>query len=118
MDGLFRWDTGAKKGYCVDLDCGDGSLARELALRSELQVIALTPDVSLATAAREALAAEGLYGTRVTVLQADLTNTRLPNRLANLIVSGSSVLTGRTPSTPVERRRLQRPYGGVMCFGK
>ncbi len=110
--------TGATKGYCVDLDCGDGSLARELALRSELRVIALTPDASLVERAREALAAEGLYGTRVTVLQADLADTRLPNRLANLIVSADSVLSGRRPSTSSERARLQRPYGGAICVGK
>jgi len=110
--------TGAKKGYCVDLDCGDGSLARELALRSDLRVTALTADASLVTAAREALTAEGLYGTRVTVLHAQLSDTRLPNYLANLIVSAESVLSGREPSTTSERGRLQRPYGGAACFGK
>lgn len=115
--GILR-ATGVTKGYCVDLDCGDGSLARELALRSDLRVIALTPDASLAAAARESLAAEGLYGTRVTVLQRNLADTRLPNHLANLIVSAGSVLTGRAPSTAAERARLQRPYGGAICLGR
>lgn len=116
-DEILR-TTGVTKGYCVDLACGDAGLARELALRSRLQLIAVTRDASAAAAAREALTNEGLYGTRVTVLCRDPRDTHLPNKLANLIVSGESVRTGLAPSTAAELGRLQRPYGGVVCMGK
>ncbi len=109
--------TRVEKGYCVDVDCGDGGLAREIALRSELRVIALAGDAASVAAARETLTSQGLYGTRVTVLQRDPTDTRLPNSLANLIVSGRSVLVGRAPAGD-ELQRLQRPYGGAICLGK
>ena len=35
--------TGVKEGYCLDLDCGDGSLALALAQRTNLQIYALSP---------------------------------------------------------------------------
>jgi len=116
-DEILR-TTGISKGYCVDLGCEDAGLARELALRSQLDVIAVTADASAVAAAREALTKEGLYGTRVTVLCRDLDDTRLPNGLANLIVSAESVRSGPAPSTAAERARLQRPYGGAICLGK
>ena len=36
--------TQVTRGFCLDMGCGDGSLARELALRTELQVIAIDSD--------------------------------------------------------------------------
>ena len=60
------------RGYCLDLGCGDGSLARELALRTELQVIAVDSDPEKVHVARENLFDEGLLGSRVTVLQRNL----------------------------------------------
>ena len=110
--------TGVTKGYCVDMGCGDGSLAHELARRTDLCIYALTPDPTMASAARERLTAAGLYGTRVTVLERDLSDTELPNFMANLVVSAESVRTGRAPGSPEERRRLQRPYDGAVCLGK
>ena len=83
--------TGKTEGYCVDLGCGDGSLALALARRSGLHVIAIDADPSGVAAAHERLDAAGLYGTRVTVLESDPLSSPLPDYLADLVVSGRSI---------------------------
>ncbi len=110
--------TGITVGYCVDIGCGDGRLSYELAKRSELNIYAIDADAKDVAAARERLDSAGLHGTRVTVLQRKPGNTTLPNLLANLVVSGESVTGGKAPGSRLERERLQRPYGGVICVGK
>ncbi|HUT24709.1 MAG TPA: PQQ-binding-like beta-propeller repeat protein [Sumerlaeia bacterium] len=110
--------TGVREGYCLDLGCGDGALACELAKATNLHIVAVEPDPKAAAAARERLDAAGLYGSRVTVFARDLSDTRLPNYFADLVVSGSSIERGSEGLPRDEMRRLQRPYGGVICVGK
>ncbi|HLB74232.1 MAG TPA: PQQ-binding-like beta-propeller repeat protein, partial [Sedimentisphaerales bacterium] len=86
--------TGKTKGYCLDLGCGRGGLAYELAKLTDLQIYAVESDPGKVTEARELLDAAGLYGTRVTVLQRDLAATGLPNYFADLVVSAASVDKG------------------------
>src|SRR5690606_7639174 len=50
------------EGYCVDLGCGDGALAYELAKRTKLQIVAIDADPKNVEAARKKLDAAGLYG--------------------------------------------------------
>lgn len=106
-----------KAGYCVDLSCGDGSLALELAKQSDLFIVAIDADPANVAAARQNLDAAGLYGSRVTVHQADPADTHLPKYFANLVVSRRSVDEGPAAVDEDESLRLQRPYGGVACFG-
>src|SRR5207302_592925 len=47
--------TGVKEGYCVDLGCGDGALAYELARRTQLHVYAVDPDPEKVALARKKL---------------------------------------------------------------
>lgn len=110
--------SGISEGYCVDLGCGDGALAYELARQSDLFVIAMDSDPEMVASARRKLEAAGLYGSRVTVHKGDPTNTYFPKYFANLVVSRRSVSEGRTVVDASEARRLQRPYGGVTCFGR
>lgn len=105
------------EGYCVDLGCGDGALAFELAQRTDLHIVAIDPDRKNVEAARRKLTAAGLYGPRVTVLQADLAETRLPKYVFNLVVSARSLTAGAEAIDEKELQRLQRPYGGVACLG-
>jgi outer membrane protein assembly factor BamB len=108
--------TGLKAGYCLDLGCGEGELAIELARRTDLRIYGIEKDPAKVAAARRKLSAAGLYGLRVTILQGDPANSELPNYFANLVVSGNSVagaaLSGK------EALRCARPYGGVIYSGK
>jgi len=110
--------TSVTEGYCVDLECGEGQLAYELARRTRLNICAIDPDPANVRAARQKLDAAGLYGVRVTVHQADLDAVPYPKRFANLIVSGRAVEDGAA-SMPMDAMvRVQRPFGGVACMGK
>jgi len=110
--------TGVTDGYCVDLGCGDGALAYELAKRTKLHICAVDDDRRAVDAARRQLTAAGIYGARVVVHQRDLASTGYPQDCANLVVSGRSVTQGAQPVPAGEAHRLQRPFGGVICTGK
>jgi outer membrane protein assembly factor BamB len=104
-------------GYCVDLGCGDGSLAYELAIQSELFIVAIDADATNVETARRKLDAAGLYGSRVTVHHADPADSHLPKYFANLVVANRSISEGRDVVDADELARLQRPFGGVACLG-
>ncbi len=110
--------TGVTQGYCLDLDCGDGRLAYELAMRSKLQIIGMDSDPAKVSQARETLAAAGLYGSRITILQAAPDDDILPDYFANLVVSAKSVVDGPDIPNPERVTHVQRPYGGVVCLGR
>lgn len=109
---------GVTDGYCVDLGCGDGALAFELARRTRLQIYALDPDPAKVAQARRKLDLAGLYGVRVTVHQGERKRTPFPRYFADLIVSQRAVTEGSEAAPPEEVSRLQRPFGGVACIGK
>ncbi len=109
--------AGFKEGYCVDLACGDGALACALAKSSNLHIIAVEKDPSTAAAARGTLAAAGLYGSRVIVLNRDPADTGLIAGCANLVVSGRSVTDGAAALPAEETARLLHPYNGVAIAG-
>lgn len=110
--------SGITEGWCVDLACGDGALAYELARKSKLQIVALDKDPANVALARRRLDAAGLYGVRVTVHEGDPARCPYPHYFANLVVSGRSVREGIAAAPPSEVERLQRPFGGVACLGK
>jgi len=107
--------SGVTSGFCLDLDCGDGALAYELAARSELSVVALTDDPARAERARRLLDEAGVYGVRVAVVVGQPKD--LPDYFANLIVSSETIARGAADVPRGEIARLQRPYGGVVCLG-
>lgn len=111
-------DLGSGQGYCLDFGCGDGRLAYELAIRSDLQIYAIDDDAQRVSLARQRLHAAGLYGRRVTVHHVkDLAVSGYPNYFANLIVSGRSL--GEPGAAYLDHgwQSAQRPYGGVAQFG-
>ena len=110
--------THATQGYCLDLDCGEGRLAYELAMRSKLQIIGIESDPTKVARARQALTAAGLYGSRITILQADPESDFLPDYFANLVVSAKSVTEGADIPNPERVNHVQRPYGGTVCLGR
>jgi len=110
--------TGVTEGYCLDLGCGEGRLAYELARRTKLRIVAVDSDPQQVAVARDRLEAAGLYGVRVTVHERDPAKTGYSKYFADLILSGRSVAAGAQVVPAGEMHRIQRPYGGVACIGK
>ncbi len=110
--------TGITDGYCLDLGCGDGRLAYELAKKTNLYIYAIDPDPENVETARKNLDAAGIYGSRITVHQGDISDTPYGKYFANLIVSGRSIEEGADVIETSEISRIQRPYGGTVCIGR
>ena len=108
--------TGVVEGYCVDLGCGSGELALELAKRTKLQIYGIEVDEKQVALARKRLDGAGLYANRVTVHHWDPAKSFYPPRFANLVISSRSV-TGDVEPPTEQMVRLQRPYGGAVCVG-
>jgi outer membrane protein assembly factor BamB len=102
---------GVREGYCLVAGCDDGQLAMELVRKSKLNVVVIESDAAKARHARETLAAAGLNGGRVTVVEGKLDEDLFPNYFADLIVSSA-------PLDKALMEKLQRPNGGVTCFGQ
>ena len=111
-------DAAIKRGYCLILGGGNGRLALELARRTELLIYVVEPDADKASAARKALTAAGLYGSRVCVDQRPLSRLDYPEYFANLIVCEDSLLTGTTSIPPRELLSLLKPHGGIAYVGR
>jgi outer membrane protein assembly factor BamB len=109
--------TGIREGYCLDLGCGDGGLALELARQSALSVYCVDPDPARVEAARRKLDEAGLYGVRVTVHHRELARTGYPRFFANLIVSGRAAAGEDLAIDAAEIERMSRPWGGTVCLG-
>lgn len=109
--------TGVHQGYCVDMDAGRCELALALAQKSDLHIYAIESDPAKVAAARERLDAAGLYGSRVTVIQAEPGKLPLPKYFANLVVSSQSLTADPSDAVTQEMKRLQRPFGGKICVG-
>ena len=69
-------------------------------------------------AARQKLAATGLYGTRITIDHVEPgAPVPYPNYFANLIVSDTLLGTGKVPGNARAVARHLKPLGGVICLG-
>lgn len=109
--------TGIVSGYCLDLGCGDGRLALELARRSELVIFGVEKDPAKVQAARQLLDRAGLYGARVVIHEENPADCGYPDYFADLIVSGRSVVEGSEAIPAASLEKFQRPFGGVACLG-
>jgi len=109
--------SGVKKGYCVDLGCGTGRLAYEIAKLTDLRIIGVEEDPKRAARARAALDKAGLYGVRVSVHCGSAAALPYAGSFANLIVSDRTLVSGKLPGRRGEVSRVLRPYGGVACLG-
>ena len=108
--------SGVRRGYCLVLGCESGQMAMELALRTDLQIIAVEPDADKVEKARRLLDSIGLYGSRITVHHGPLDKLPYADRTTNLIVSERTLTTGQLPPSIEEVCRVLRPSGGVAWF--
>ena len=110
--------SGVRAGYCLVADCQTGELAFELARRSDLVIYAVSPDAGKVAAARKALDAAGVYGSRVLVEQWPDAAIPYADYFANLVVSEGAVAHGTLPAVPAELLRMLKPCGGVALLGQ
>jgi GxxExxY protein len=109
--------TQVRQGLGLVLGSEAGRLAGELAQRTDLHIVGVETDPAKVAAARQALAAAGLYGSRVVIHQGPVDRLPYNPYLFNLIVSDRTLLTGQPPAAAAEVLRLLRPAGGVACLG-
>jgi outer membrane protein assembly factor BamB len=108
--------SSAQKGYCLVLGAGEGRLALEIARRTQLQVIGIEPDQARVAAGRKALAATGLYATRITLHCGSLANLPYQKYFANLVTSEELLTTGKSTTSAAEVYRVLRPCGGTVAM--
>ncbi|MCF6283852.1 MAG: PQQ-binding-like beta-propeller repeat protein, partial [Candidatus Hydrogenedentes bacterium] len=106
-------ETGITNGYALVIGAGKGRLAYELAWQSDLQIICIDDDPKRVQEVRRALDATGIYGVKVSVIQADLNDLPTTQYVANLVVS-ESLLDGQLPGSIAELNRVTRPAGGKL----
>jgi len=109
---------GITKGVCIDYGCGQGRLAYEIAKRSDLKVVGFEEDPANVQIAREYLDQAGIYGNRVTVLDASLNDLKCRDYSANLIVSDAMIAQGICPGSQAEMFRVLTPDGGTAFLGQ
>lgn len=77
-----------RSGFCLDLGCGDGRLAVELAQKTKHAIFAIAKDDADCDRTRQALDKANLYGTRATAMTGSLQKLPFPQGYGNLIVTG------------------------------
>jgi len=95
-------------GYCLNLECGDGQLAVELARRSNLIIVGVSEDSEAVQNARQKLLKADVYGQRLTIQHAPNGKLPFPDYSFNLVVAASGA------ENPSQLKRYVRPAGGVM----
>lgn len=106
------------EGYAVVAGIGEGRLIKELLDRSDLRIVGLDPDGEKVDDFREGLARAGFYGRRVTLHKGDLNNFKLPQYMAELIVSEDLEAAGIAEGEVFAANLYEtlRPYGGVASL--
>jgi outer membrane protein assembly factor BamB len=111
--------SGISEGYCLDIGCGEGDLAVELARRSKLHVYGVDDDPKNIEAARAKLDELGLLGVRVTVHHVrDLGKLPYNGKFAELVVSSRALSKGSYAVDTKTVERMLCPHLGVACIGK
>jgi len=105
---------GAKDGYCLVVGVGSGRLIEELLAGSNLRVIGVDENADKINELRSRFDANGVYGTRVSLLSGELQELSLPPYFANVITAEE---TPAVDSASVKNLyACLRPYGGVAVL--
>ncbi|MCA9258636.1 MAG: PQQ-binding-like beta-propeller repeat protein, partial [Planctomycetales bacterium] len=104
--------SGVTKGLCFDWNAGTCRLAEALVRNSDLRVLCMCSDASVAADAQRRLRALGLYGSRIAVrVAAEPEELGLTPHWANLVVSQETLTHGRPPADAGAVQRVLAPKG-------
>lgn len=111
--------TGIRNGFCLVAGVENGGLALDLARQSNLEIICIDSDPDKVALARNHIAHEGFYGSRISVHQGELDAIPYARYFANLIVSETAVSTGKAPESlnPKSLATHLKPLGGKIVLG-
>jgi outer membrane protein assembly factor BamB len=104
---------GPREGYAVVWGADPARLAG-LAEESAYRILAFDPEDARVESARKALAAAGLYGERISVLQGDPPSVSLPPYLASAVFAGDLDRESVTAEFLSRAYATLRPYGGRL----
>jgi outer membrane protein assembly factor BamB len=105
--------TEVEEGYALVHNASDVDTLKALANLSELQIVAVQPDIAVVDVWRRALDDEGLYGTRVAMHAGTPEQFATPPYMASLTVAGA--MEGEQLENRLERFfHSMRPYGGKL----
>ena len=106
--------SGHRQGYALFLGAGDGNLMEQVAVRSELHIVAIERDADRIAALRRRFDDAGLYGLRIALLPGDPADTLYPKHVSSLIVMEDAAALGRAPDAAFLERIYAwlRPYNG------
>ena len=105
----------ASDGYAIWYGVDDISFLSAILAESNLRVVVVESDEARVKTLRQALDATGQYGSRITVHQGDPHSYKAPPYVANLIVVGSSIGSGKQlPEYLKSIYESVRPYGGAL----
>lgn len=110
--------SGVDAGYAVLWGVRDRGLIAALLADTSLNIIAVDPDTEAVAALRSALAAAGLYGSRISVHAGHIGAYHLPPRIASLLVldERSVAELAVDPARQLAALETLRPYGGAACL--
>ncbi|MFC1735153.1 PQQ-binding-like beta-propeller repeat protein [Candidatus Hydrogenedentota bacterium] len=103
-----------KNGWCLVLGSGSGRLAYEIAMQTNLNIVALEKNPMELDSIREKLKFSALSGTRIAVEPWEIED--LPDYFANLVVSEELIEQGNFDYDLNEIFRVLKPSGGSICL--
>jgi len=110
--------TGIDKGYCLVWGIGNGQLAYELAMGSQLTVVGLDEDATRVAEVTATLYRAGAYGARIMMQHIpSMKDLPFPSHFANLIVSERALVQAAYPGSAQELQRVLRPGQGLAVLG-
>ncbi|NRA37581.1 MAG: ankyrin repeat domain-containing protein, partial [Planctomycetes bacterium] len=105
------------KGIALDLSCGKGKLAMDIAQQSELYFYCFSADGKNIETLRKDIDKSGLYGSRISVYPDAPGKLNLPSNIANLIICGDEFVAGKGKLDFKELFRVLSP-NGVAVIGQ
>jgi len=101
-------------GFALLLGWGDGQRAQQLATAEDCRVAVLEADPSLAAEARNRLAKQGLYGRRIQVLNASISDLHLTPHWANRVLINDVDSHGTNEEVLSTALDTLRPFTGRL----